>query len=167
MERQFRRRSRIPDCLRRLLRNVAATLVATASERIGTILTMKLRTNANGSFFWVLILISGASFAGCRHPQLAERTLHRRAAGINYTLGRIAESESVRPGNLAYDARWIQKDLQYSARHLNRNLRLLGDRLEYEAERFRKNQPLYRETLEEIFWGHPQNIEPNAIILFF
>lgn len=112
------------------------------------------------------LLIFIALGVGCRHADLAEKTLQRRVAGMNNTLAVAAESERSRPAKLAHAFEFIDKDTRGSARRLEANVQALNERLEFENERWRENQSLYREKAAEIFGGKPENIEPAAIILF-
>lgn len=97
----------------------------------------------------------------------AER-LNLRLDRVRTTAQVLADSERSRPGKLAYAANYAAVTIpKQNVEHLQRNGQEAGRLIQREFQRFEERQPLYWEKALQILYGKPQDIESNAITLFF
>lgn len=119
-----------------------------------------------------LMLLTLAA-VGCQQADpeleaLAQRQATYRNTGMAGTLKAAAASEAIRPARLRDSLEFARRDLDHSARRLADDARTAGELLGADAKRFFvTNPPLYRRKIAELAWGRPDQIAPNAIILFW
>lgn len=106
--------------------------------------------------------------AGCQHPGFARAQWDSRVERMKYPLRQFAAAEARRPEKLRAAFDWIEQSIQNDAEKFERDLEGVGAWFQRDVDRFQARQRgPYQRGLEEFFGGKPQNIEPNAIQMFF
>lgn len=106
---------------------------------------------------------------GCapREQRLLERRLAHRTESAAWAAKSLAWREQAGPERLARDFEYIGRWVADDARKLDKNLKVVGERIKHDFERWEERQPLYREKLAEILLGDPAEVPSTAIIMFF
>jgi hypothetical protein len=112
----------------------------------------------------VAALLAGA--AGCQSP-LAQQRLNKRTQNIERVGEAYTRSEARRPGNLQDAGEYIAANEAHHAERLDSNLREAGKLIDRDIKHFEKSAPEINKKVGELMWGKPEEIEDNAIILFF
>jgi len=105
--------------------------------------------------------------AGCQHKQFAERQAAIRVEKLGRTAETWGAAEQSRPSRLDRMARHAAWYFDNQAVEFDRNLRGAGWYLKRDVDRAGYRLPAYGEEALRILYGKPQQIERNAIILFY
>jgi len=105
--------------------------------------------------------------AGCQNDALARKQLAYREDNLARTAARIDYAERIRPESYAFTAGQIDRAIRLDAERTPRNVEKLGWYIERDAQRLRDSGPAYERQLRRTFSGQPDQIEPNAIKMFF
>lgn len=90
-----------------------------------------------------------------------------RTDNLERTATAFADSEGRRPANLQRSLDYIPMSLERDVERFERSTNYAKFLWDRELQRFQERQPTYLEETGRILWGKPQNIERNAIIMFF
>jgi hypothetical protein len=115
----------------------------------------------------VAVAAAAGLATGCQHKQFAERQAAIRVEKLRRTAEIWAAAEQSRPTRLD---RMVQHAAWYfdnQAVEFDRNLRGAGWYLKRDVDRAGYRLPAYGEEALRILYGKPQQIERNAIILFY
>ncbi len=118
-------------------------------------------------FALVALAAAGAATCGCEPSQLAQRRLTMRKENLRETAGLLAHNEQKRPALVKRDLDFVKSAEQHHARALHDNSAWFGQLWQRDVEKFKQNQPEYRDALKRIFRGKPEQLEETAIILFY
>jgi hypothetical protein len=118
-------------------------------------------------FIIIALCTSSLALTGCQHKQFADERADRRAGVMQHTLETIAESEAVRPARLERAGRWIEKEIADDVVNTEQNAGEFVEFFRRDFDRFKNRQTDYQRTIGEILYGKPENLEPNAIRLFW
>lgn len=108
-----------------------------------------------------------AAAAGCSSTAKSDTRLAYRVANVANTVGVIEDGEVVRPQKLDQTVRTWSRVLDEDARKTARHPALIDQYYRFEFKRWNDRQPFYRRMIEGMLAGHPEQIESNAIILFY
>lgn len=108
-----------------------------------------------------------AFLSGCHPNPYAERRLQMRLDNMRTPVESLARSEASRPARLEADSDDIGMSLRRSAARLDANAQAAMQLLERDVDRFEAQQPVYLHEALRLLWGRPEEIEENAITLFY
>jgi hypothetical protein len=111
------------------------------------------------------VVLLGA--AGCQHQALAERRLGYRADALHWTAETLARSEQMHWEDLGDGLAYIPENEQRHAEWLAQSAEGAAQMLRDDVERWQQRQPLYWKEFGRILRGRPEEIEPNAIVMFY
>ncbi|MFO0837556.1 MAG: hypothetical protein U1D55_03450 [Phycisphaerae bacterium] len=111
----------------------------------------------------LVLLIAGCSAT----TSYGEQRIGKRVDNLVEAGDMLAAHERDSVSNLEYDARFIDSQLRGAADELGDNLSEADRLFRRDAKRWIDNQPYYRREFERIMRGHPEQIEKNAIDLFY
>jgi hypothetical protein len=117
--------------------------------------------------FVALLLVALPGTGGCRNPELAKNRRELRRRHIAYTADVAAQSERIRPVEVAQTTSEVCESERQRSGILRRNADKIDAQRRRDWQRWIERQPVYREHLIEVFGGKPDGVEPSAIILFF
>lgn len=83
------------------------------------------------------------------------------------TLNVYLQSERERPQKLERTIALMGHVIEEDAAQLDRNTRWFAKIIESDVRRFEERQPLYRAVILDLLDGKPENLEHNAIDLFY
>ncbi len=105
--------------------------------------------------------------AGCQHQALAERRLGYRADALRWTADTLARSERMHGEDLGVTLAYIPENEQRHAESLAQSADGAARMLRDDVQRWQQRQPLYWKEIGRILRGRREEIEPNAIIMFY
>ncbi len=105
--------------------------------------------------------------AGCQHRQLADKLTARRLQSLSDTADTFAKSEGRRPRELCESLVYADSYFRRQAVELGRNINETGRLAKQEAGRVEHHLIPYSNDALRIMYGKPEEIEENAIILFY
>jgi hypothetical protein len=111
--------------------------------------------------------VLGLLLAGCEASPELKRRVKLREDNLCATAGAVWRSEERRPGELRSDFAYMGYALKRSAGYLKNNAASGVQILERDVRRFRNNGPVYLKKTGQLLWGHPGEIEGNAIDMFY
>lgn len=109
----------------------------------------------------------GCSTIDPRNQRVADERLADRSAGIQHAFGAIELSEAKRPPGLRYTDRVIDESIRIDARRTQRNGQVLEFLVELDRSRLEQRGPLYDTMMRNTFEGKPDQLERNAILLWY
>lgn len=110
----------------------------------------------------------GLLAAGCQSSSFAKAQWNSRLERMKYPVERFVAEERRRPAKLEQAGDWIEQTIAHDAAKTRRNVDAVGDWYERDVIRFRtRMRGPYQRGLKQFFGGKPENIEPNAIQMFF
>lgn len=104
---------------------------------------------------------------GCEHGAYAEKRFNKRNEHLAMTARWLAHEEARRPALLERDLKYLPWGVERDAAKLDRNSKEVWRSFERDTQQFIDNQPKYVDEILRALWGKPQNIEKNAIDLFY
>jgi hypothetical protein len=119
---------------------------------------------------WTLVLLSAGmavASVGCQHSPPADRRTRMRTEKMQATARVWAKSEQGRPAKVRRALEFIPQDLERQRAALKRSAAHVEDWQKRDFERWRQRQRVYLDEAGRILWGKPEQIERNAIILFY
>jgi hypothetical protein len=113
-----------------------------------------------------LVLAGLGLAAGCDNPTAQERIAVRERS-FKWTADALAYRDKQSPERLKRDLEFLKRDEQKHEEMFARDLRRIQARYEYDVKRWQDRQDDYARKIEEMLRGKPENLERNAIILFY
>lgn len=130
---------------------------------------MLIRQKTRGRFSVILGLAAAAAIlsTACQHPQLSQRRLNDRLAGVRSTADAAYRGEATRPAKLGSTLDVIGREARLDAQSTQRNLLELQRLAELDVRRWTGRQPTYQRAAARELWNDPRRIEPTFINLFY
>jgi hypothetical protein len=119
---------------------------------------------------WTLVLLSAGmavASVGCQHSLLADRRTHLRTEKMQATARVWAKSEQGRPAKVRRALEFVPQNLERQRAALKRSAAQVEDWQKRDLQRWRQRQRVYLDKAGRILRGQPEQIERNAIILFY
>jgi hypothetical protein len=104
--------------------------------------------------------------AGCDSPAAHEQ-IAMRERNLKWTADALMYREKQSPERLKRDLEFLKRDEQRHEEMFARDLRQIQARYEYDVKRWQDRQDDYARKIAEMLRGKPENLERNAIILFY
>jgi hypothetical protein len=115
----------------------------------------------------LLPLALGGASVGCQNADFGERRLQMRDESLRWTADMLAKSEESRPERLRTALAYIGANEERHAEALDWDAREVRRLLRDDVDRWQQRQPLYWKETGRILWGQPDQIERNAITMFY
>ncbi len=126
---------------------------------------MRLRWVGRCAAF-ALALLGLCAAAGCDSPLARQRTADRERS-LKWTVGTLAERERKSPERLQHDFEYIKREESKREQLFARDLAQAKAYIDFDIRRWQERQDDYAKEIWEQLRGKPENLERNAIILFY
>lgn len=125
------------------------------------------RSRLGGALPALLAALAALAATACQHRDYAERRLALRERHLQQTQRIWERQERTAPVRLGRTLAAAERELRDDDRSTRENVRELAEWVDQDVRRWTRKQPVYRAEIERILRGRPQNIERNAIWMFY